>query len=127
MLKIKFNPSDINLIGGIGIDRTIVLYDIRGETPLQKTQLPNKCHAICWNPTEPVNLIVGCDDSNCYTYDIRNLSKIKNIHKDHIGAVMDLDVAPTGKEFTTASYDKTIRIFNVQEGRSREVYHLKRM
>lgn len=82
---------------------------------------------MCWNYTEPLNLTVGCDDGNCYTYDIRNLQKIKYIHKDHIGAVMDLDISPTGREFVTASYDKTIRIFNATEGRSREVYHGKRM
>ena len=40
---------------------------------------------------------------------------------------MDLDISPTGREFVTASYDKTIRIFNATEGRSREIYHGKRM
>ncbi len=30
---------------------------------------------------------------------------------------MDLDYAPTGKEFVTGSYDKTIRIFGNQSGR----------
>lgn len=40
---------------------------------------------------------------------------------------MDLDIAPTGKEFVTGSYDKTIRIFDFAEGKSREVYHGKRM
>jgi WD repeat and SOF domain-containing protein 1 len=40
---------------------------------------------------------------------------------------MDLDISPTGREFVTASYDKTIRIFDATEGRSREVYHGKRM
>jgi WD repeat and SOF domain-containing protein 1 len=34
ILKVKFNPSDVNLLAGTGIDRSIVLYDIRGETPL---------------------------------------------------------------------------------------------
>jgi DDB1- and CUL4-associated factor 13 len=46
---------------------------------------------------------------------------------DHVGAVMGLDYSPTGKEFASASYDKTIRIFQTQVGRSREVYHTKRM
>jgi WD repeat and SOF domain-containing protein 1 len=32
-----------------------------------------------------------------------------------------------GKEFVSCSYDKTIRIFQTQQGRSREVYHTKRM
>jgi WD repeat and SOF domain-containing protein 1 len=49
------------------------------------------------------------------------------IHKDHIGAVMDIDIAPTGRKFVTGSYDKTIRIFDVEKGRSEEIYHAKRM
>ena len=49
------------------------------------------------------------------------------IHKDHIGAILDIDFAPTGREFVTGSYDKTIRIFPYNDGRSREVYHTKRM
>ncbi len=42
---------------------------------------------------------------------MRKLDKALFIHKDHIGAIMDIDFAPTGKEFVTGSYDKTIRIF----------------
>lgn len=49
------------------------------------------------------------------------------IHKDHLSAVLDIDFSPTGKEFVTASFDKTIRIFPYTDGRSREVYHTKRM
>lgn len=49
------------------------------------------------------------------------------IHKDHISAVLDIDFAPTGREFVSASFDKTIRIFPINNGRSREIYHTKRM
>ena len=49
------------------------------------------------------------------------------IHKDHVSAILDIDFAPTGKEFATASFDKTMRIFPYNDGRSREVYHTKRM
>ena len=49
------------------------------------------------------------------------------IHKDHILAVLDIDYSPTGKEFVTGSFDKTIRIFNTSEGFSRDCYHDKRM
>ncbi len=58
---------------------------------------------------------------------MRKLEQIKLIHKDHIGGVLDLDYAPTGKEFVTGSFDKTIRIFPFNEGKSREVYHTSRM
>jgi WD repeat and SOF domain-containing protein 1 len=42
---------------------------------------------------------------------MRNLSTARMIHKDHIGAIMDVDFAPTGREFVSGSYDKTVRIF----------------
>lgn len=46
---------------------------------------------------------------------------------DHVQAVIDVDYSPTGKEFVSGSYDKSIRIFEISKGRSREVYHTKRM
>lgn len=49
------------------------------------------------------------------------------IYKGHIGAVMDIDVSPVGNEIVSASYDKTIKIFNINEGYSRETYHGQRM
>lgn len=46
---------------------------------------------------------------------------------DHVAAVIDIDYSPTGREFVTGSYDKTIRIFEAAKGHSREIYHTKRM
>ena len=70
-----------------GFDRSIILYDTRGNTPINRTFLTNKSNTICWNPQEPINFTVGNDDSNCYSFDMRKLDKIKMIHKDHIGPV----------------------------------------
>ena len=47
----------------------------------------NKSSAACWNPQEPFNFTVGNEDSNCYTYDMRMIDKVKMMHKDHILAV----------------------------------------
>lgn len=41
------------------------------------------------------------------------------VHMDHVSAVLDVDYSPTGKEFVSASFDKTIRIFPKDAGRSR--------
>ena len=38
-----------------------------------------------------------------------------------------MDYSPTGREFVTASYDRTIRIFDQEKSGSREVYHTRRM
>jgi WD repeat and SOF domain-containing protein 1 len=46
---------------------------------------------------------------------------------DHVGAVLDCDYAPTGREFVSGGFDRTIRIFPYDKGHSREIYHTKRM
>lgn len=71
--------------------------------------------------------MVANEDHNLYTFDMRKLDQAKLIHKDHVSAVMDVAFSPTGQEFVTGSYDRTVRIFRHREGRSREVYHTKRM
>jgi len=40
---------------------------------------------------------------------------------------MDLDFSPTGEEIATGAYDRSVRIFQTNNGHSREVYHTKRM
>jgi len=47
---LKFNPSQVNLIAAVAVDRSICLYDIRGSTPINKIYMKNKSAAICWNP-----------------------------------------------------------------------------
>lgn len=61
-----------------------------------------------------------------YTFDTRNLRQPKKIHGNHVAAVTCVDYSPTGKEFVSGSYDKTIRIYEVEKSNSREIYHTKR-
>lgn len=56
-----------------------------------------------------------------YTFDMRFLDKPLMVHMDHVSAVLDVDYSPTGKEFVSASFDKSIRIFPVDKGHSRSV------
>ena len=58
---------------------------------------------------------------------MRKLDHALSIHEDHVSAVIAIDYAPTGKEFVTGSYDRTIRIFPSDQGHAREIYHTKRM
>lgn len=83
--KVRFNPSEPDLVVVTSLDRGVFLYDTRTSSCLQKTVLMNKSSAVCWNPQEPVNFTVGNEDSNCYSMDMRKLSSIRMIHKDHIG------------------------------------------
>jgi len=124
---LKFNRTETHLIAACADDRSVMLYDTRGSSGVSKLVMKMKSNAISWNPMQAFVFTAACDDYNLYTYDIRNLSMATNKHEDHVAAVMDVDYAPTGKEFATAGYDRAVRIYNHTDGHSRDVYHTKRM
>nr|XP_051699929.1 DDB1- and CUL4-associated factor 13 isoform X1 [Oryctolagus cuniculus] len=125
--SVKFNPIETFLLGSCASDRNIVLYDMRQATPLKKVILDMRTNTICWNPMEAFIFTAANEDYNLYTFDMRVLDTPVMVHMDHVSAVLDVDYSPTGKEFVSASFDKSIRIFPVDKSRSREVYHTKRM
>merc|ERR1719187_613326 len=75
-------------------------------------------------------LTCGSNDYNSYTFDIRNFDtdkRIVMIHEGHTKAVTSVYYSPTGKELITGSDDKSLRIFEMEDGKCRDVYHTKRM
>lgn len=127
IISIRFSPAEPEVFAATASDRSIALYDLRMGTPLRKIIMQTRTNAIAWNPREAFNFTCANEDSNCYSYDMRKLNASLCIHKDHVSAVMDIDYSPTGREFVTGSYDRTVRIFTYNGGHSREVYHTKRM
>ncbi|KAJ3287518.1 rRNA-processing protein sof1 [Borealophlyctis nickersoniae] len=125
--SVKMNQTETNVLASCGTDRTITLYDLRTNSPLSKIVMAMRTNAIAWNPMEAFNFTTANEDHNCYTFDMRKMESAINVSKDHVSAVLDIDYSPTGEEFATGSYDRTIRIFRTREGHSREVYHTKRM
>ncbi|KAA6398642.1 MAG: putative DDB1- and CUL4-associated factor 13 [Streblomastix strix] len=134
----RYNRVEQNILATCGSDRGIVLYDLRSETPIRKLILRMKTNQLCWNPVEPFNYLAGNEDGNVYEFDMRNLGASRCVYKDHLDSVMSLDISPTGREFCSGSYDRTIRLWDSQAagihtksaapiGRSKDVYHLKRM
>jgi WD repeat and SOF domain-containing protein 1 len=95
--------------------------------PLAKTILNFASNAISWNPMEAFNFAVANEDHNIYIFDMRKIERALNVLKDHVAAVMDVEFSPTGEELVSASYDRTVRIWNRARGHSRDVYHTKRM
>ncbi len=78
---------------------------------MRKLILELKSNELCWNPMEAFVFAVANEDYNTYAFDIRQLKRPLNIHMDHTSAVISVDYAPTGREFVTGSYDKTVRIY----------------
>lgn len=124
---LAFNQVETSILASAATDRSIVLYDMRTSSPLSKAILGLASNAISWNPMEAFNFAVANEDHNAYIFDMRNLKRALNVLKDHVAAVMDVEFSPTGLELVTASYDKTVRLWNRDGGHSRDIYHTKRM
>ena len=125
--KVKFNPSENHLICSISNDRSTMICDTRTNLAVANFKLQVKSNDIAWNPREPINFVLANDDGNLYAFDLRKLNEANKIYKDHVNSVTSVSFSPTGKEFASGSFDKTVRIFDVRDGRSREVYHTRRM
>ncbi|CAH0553142.1 unnamed protein product [Brassicogethes aeneus] len=124
---ICFNPIEMNTLATCASDRSVILYDMRESEPLRKVVMKLRTNKMAWNPMEAYSFTCANEDYNLYTFDTRNLKQPVNVHMDHVSAVTYVDYSPTGKEFVSGSYDKSIRIFEVDKGHSREIYHTKRM
>lgn len=124
---VRYNPAERNLLAHCSADRGIGLHDIRTGTALKKTVLQMRSNCLEWNPMEPMNFVMGNEDYQAYSFDMRRLDRPTRIYKGHQGAIMGISWSPTGREFVTGSYDRTIRIFEPNAGTARDIYHAKRM
>lgn len=125
---VRTSPSERHVVASAGTDRAITLYDTRSGNPIRKLIMKMSCNAIDFNPREPMNFVAASEDTNLYTFDMRKLDRALIVHTDFVAAVMAVRFSPTGREFVAGSYDRTLRIFPSRgNGRSREVYHGKRM
>jgi DDB1- and CUL4-associated factor 13 len=124
---VRFHPSETALLAHCSVDRGIGLHDTRTHSALRKTLLQMRSNDLQWNPMEPMIFCVGNEDYNAYTFDMRHLDRPVRIYKGHTAAVMSVAWSPTGREFVTGSYDRTLRIFPINSGTCRDIYHTKRM
>jgi len=127
VITAKFNPAEPALVASTAADRSVGLYDLRGNSAIRKVILKMRSNAVCWNPMAPMQFTVANEDAELYTFDMRKLSQARQRHWDHVMAVLDVAYHPFGQEFVSASYDMTVRIWSVDSQRSRDVYHTRRM
>jgi len=121
------NPIEDTVMAACSSDRSVFLLDSRQKVPLTRVVLKMRTNTISWHPLESFTFICANEDYNLYTFDMRYLNSAKNVHQGHTAAVIGVDYAPTGQEFVSGSYDRSLRIFPSDSWRSREIYHAPRM
>lgn len=136
--SLKFHHSEPSLLGSIGSSRTFTLYDIRSSSPIERQiVMAFQNTAIHFSPLLPTQLLLPSEDHNLYTFDLRYLKAPTEIYKGHVASATCAAYSPTGLEFVSGSWDRTIKIWNVKDaggpssnisgGKSRDTYHTKRM
>jgi len=90
-------------------------------------QLKMRINQLSFNPLQPTVLLLASEDNNLYTFDIRHLSDATQVYKSHVGAVLACDWSPTGREFVSGAYDRTLRLWSTGHGQVKEIFHTKRM
>ncbi|KAB0349574.1 hypothetical protein FD754_014431 [Muntiacus muntjak] len=88
-------------------DRNIALYDMRKN----KYNFLEPFGSFCFYCSKNYSL---------YTFDMHALDILIMVHMHHVSAVLDVGYSPTGKEFVSASFDKSIQIFPVDKNRNEE-------
>ncbi|UKZ64430.1 uncharacterized protein TrAtP1_005646 [Trichoderma atroviride] len=125
--NVAFNHVETSVLASCSNDRSIVIYDLRTSTPVAKSVLTFACNRIAWSPMEAFNFAAASEDHNVYLFDMRKIDRARNVLKGHVAAVMDVEFSPTGEELVTASWDRTVRLWERDRGHARDVYHTKRM
>lgn len=123
----RFNQAERGLLGSLATDRSLMLHDLRTRTTIAKVVMRMRGNALSWNPQEAVYVSVASEDYNVYTFDVRYLERAVNVLSGHVSAVLDVDYHPAGHELVTAGYDRSLRLFGVKGGHSRDIYHTMRM
>jgi WD repeat and SOF domain-containing protein 1 len=111
VLCVRWNLVETDLLASSAADRSVALYDVRQPVPLHKVVLVARANSLAWNPIEAYNFTVALDDGGVLTFDMRRLGAARAVHEGHVGAVLDVDYAPTGREFVTGSFDHTVRLW----------------
>lgn len=125
--NVAFNHVETSVLASCSNDRSLVIYDLRTSTPVAKTVLTFASNHLAWSPMEAFNFAAASEDHNIYLFDMRKMDRALNVLKDHVAAVMDVEFSPTGEELVSASWDRTVRLWDRNRGHSRDVYHTKRM
>lgn len=51
---------------------------------VRQVVLQMRSNAVAWNPQEPMNFVCANEDTNLYTFDLRNLNQVSDDHHhDH--------------------------------------------
>jgi len=116
---VDWHHRDVNLIGSVGDDRSIRIWDVRNKNPTQSVHCVEKAHdadinSIAFNPVNAFLLATGSSDKTVALWDMRNLKCCIQTLKGHTDQVYNVEWAPHNESvLASCSSDRRVGIWDL--------------
>ncbi|XP_058071273.1 peroxisome biogenesis protein 7-like [Magnolia sinica] len=91
------------------------------EQPATTSKINQDINDFSWCSKLHDSLILGAEDGTVFLWNVNSSNPIKRF-KEHISRITSVDFNPTDDTFITASWDKTVRLWNVGEENCKRVH-----
>lgn len=116
---VDWHHRDMNLVGSVGDDRSVRIWDIRKENVTEATHCIHNAHdedvnSIAFNPVNEFLLATGSSDKTVALWDMRNLKcRIQTLH-GHNDQVYNIEWAPFNESIlASCSSDRRVAIWDL--------------
>lgn len=106
-----------------GVDERVRIYDLRDRTELGELQQHNGT-VTCMEFYKSTHLLTGSEDHAVCIWRVHDWALL-HVLGGHKGAVTSLSIHPTGRMALSVSRDRTLRLWNLLEGRCAYVKRLQ--
>ncbi|CAM9118288.1 unnamed protein product [Laminaria digitata] len=106
-----------------GVDERVRIYDLRDRTELGELQQHNGS-VTCMEFYKSTHLLTGSEDHAVCIWRVHDWALL-HVLGGHKGAVTSLSIHPTGRMALSVSRDRTLRLWNLLEGRCAYVKRLQ--
>jgi histone-binding protein RBBP4 len=116
---VDWHRRDPNLVGSVGDDRSILVWDVRQSDPTQAVHSVSDAHSgdinsIAFNPVNEFLLATGSADKTVKLWDLRNLKDPIQTFEGHTDQVYNIEWAPHNESvLASCSADRRVGIWDL--------------
>jgi len=116
---VDWHHRDVNLIGSVGDDKSIRIWDVRENNPSQPVHCVDNAHtadvnSIAFNPVNEFLLATGSADKTVALWDMRNLKSPIQTLRGHTDQVYNIEWAPFNESIlASSSSDRRVGIWDL--------------